>query len=162
MSMTESQAMATVNTPDEEYGAGAGVEAKNLVPIDDFTTFRAELLIEDGDLVFHFFLAPEVFARAQELQGDLHKKQLLALEERVKAYWLNAFPRSLDVVARNFFNAGPDRLEATYVEDFQLKSWWLKAKGFALDGLSPELRARSFCAKLDQALDAVKINLAPV
>lgn len=151
--------MEAVSHPSD-LNDGAEIEPKRLTPINDFTTFRAEFIVEDGDIMFHFFLAPEVQAKVDELAGV--PARLAAFDTKVRHYWLDSFPRSLDVVARSFFNADKDRLEASYVEncaEIEIKSWWLLAKGFANEGLSPELRAKAFCEQLDQALDALKVNL---
>ncbi len=144
-----------VNTPQDNQG----VEAKKFTSVDEFTTFRAEFMIEDGDIIYHFFLAPEVVEAGKKLRDENNIAGLNTLEGRVRKYWLDSFPRTLDVVARDFFRSDASRLEATYVDDYDLKSWWLKAKGFGNEGLDPSVRARLLCEKLDQALDALKVNL---
>ncbi len=156
MEMTETQALGMVNTPQDSQN----VEPKKFTQVDDYTTFRAEFMIEDGDIVFHFFMAPELLEAAKKLAE--YPVRLKTLDEVVRKYWLDSFPRSLDVVARDFFKTDNKRLAATYVDDYELKSWWLKAKGFANEGLNPAARALALCERLDQALDAVKVNLALV
>ena len=160
MEMTETQAPEILKFQGDTNASD--IQGVQFTQVNDYTTFRAEFAIEEGDFIFHFFLAPEVLARAQELQGDIHKKQLLELEALVKKYWLDSFPRSLDIVARNFFQAGPERLKATYIDDYELKYWWLRCQGYADQGLNPEARCQAFLEKLDQALDAVKLNVRRV
>lgn len=79
------------------------------VPVDDYTTFRAEYTLSDDNIVVHFFLPPDF--RGQE--GD---------------YWAIKFPRALDVTARNYFAADRPRLQAKYTPE--LKSWWFRAMGY--------------------------------
>jgi hypothetical protein len=111
------------------------VQTLHFHKVDGYTTFSAEFAFEDNDIVFHFFQT------AESRQGG-------------ERYWKEAFPAELEKVAMGFFAAGPPRLQATYVEDFELDSWWLRAFGFA-DVLDPDARARRFLALLDGALDAV-------
>lgn len=143
MQMTETQAPEILKQQDEQ-----GVAALQFTPVDDFTTFRAEYAIVDEDLVFHFFQPPEHV-------GAIEAKQT-ALEPRLNHYWMDSFPRTLDVVARDFFRAESPTLRAAYTEE--LKSWWLRGFGMAAVA-TPDARAKLFLQKLDQALDAVNVNV---
>jgi hypothetical protein len=149
-SMTGDQATETL----KQQGA-QNVEPIRFTQVNDYTTFRAEFAVEDGDLIFHFFLPPEVIETAKKLAE--FPARLKDFEDKVRKYWLDSFARTLDVVARSYFQAGPERLAAQYIDDYELKSWWLRCSGFG-HGLAPEDRANAFLEKLDQALDALKVN----
>ena len=141
MSMTEDQAPEMLKTQDDQ-----SVLPIQFIKVEEYTTFRAEFAFDGDDIVFHFFLPPEL--------EDLQKKGP-SINQRVDKYWKDSFPRTLDVVARDFFKVEFPRLKAAYTEELQ--SWWLRAFGFS-DGLDPEARCRMFIARLDQALDAVNVN----
>ena len=103
---------------------------------EEFTTFIAEYAIKDDDLVFHFFLTPEL---------DREPK-----DGPVAAYWMRTFPLTLDTAAQTFFRATAPRLQAKYTAELQ--SWWLRAQGFG-STLDPNELANRFLQALDTALD---------
>lgn len=103
------------------------------IPITEYTTFRAELAIADGDLIFHFYVTGEVNALREP-----------------KKYWLEFFPAVLEPVAKTYFNAEFPRLKAAYTEE--QASWWFRAFGFG-HVLEPHKFAYGFLEKLDAALD---------
>lgn len=139
MSMTKEQAPEMLSQQDDQ-----NVLPLQFTKVDDYTTFRAEFAIDGDDLVFHFFLPPEL----ESAKGPV-------LQQRIEKYWKDGFPRSLDVVARDFFKAEFPRLKAAYTQE--LSSWWLRANGFAAV-LDAGARARAFIQRLDQALDALNVN----
>lgn len=100
--------------------------------VDDYTTFNAEYAIDDQDLVFHFFV-PES-------------------QQRNPSYWANTFPIALEAAAMETFKEGGPRVQASYIEDFELNSWWLKAKGFA-SVPDPQALITRFLDSLDSKLD---------
>jgi len=104
----------------------------------EYTTFRAEFAIVDGDLVFHFFLSPEA-----EKKTDVRK------------YWDQFFPAVLDPVAREVFKAEYPKLKAAKVADFNIDSWWLRAYGFGYV-LDPHRLAYRFLDALDAGLEMKK------
>lgn len=150
--MTEKQATESLSQQADQ-----NVDPVQFTPVNIYTTFRAEFAVEGPDLIFHFFLPPEVIGAGEMLAG--HPVRLKELDTRVRKYWLDHFPRTLDVVARGFFKAEAPRLQASYVEEYELKSWWLRCFGFANQGLDPAARCQLFLEHLDQALDAVKVNV---
>lgn len=105
------------------------------IPITEYTTFRAEMAIVDGDLVFHFYITEEANERATPAP---HK------------YWLVMFPVVLSKTAEKYFNAEFPRLKAAYTEE--QKSWWMRAFGFG-QVLDPHKMGYGFLAALDTALD---------
>lgn len=107
------------------------VQAVNFLPVEDFTTFRAEYTLEGDDLVFHFFRP----------SGGTDE------------YWEGSFPEALEEVAKSVFHADYPRLEAQFISDFDLDSWWFRARGFA-QSLDPDALAYAFLENLDVALDA--------
>jgi len=117
------------------------------IPINDYTTFRAEFAITDGDIVFHFFKTPEV-----EKLGD---------PARVRQYWGDVFASVLEPVAKTIFNADVPRLKAQHIFDedapysrqHPLDSWWFRAYGFG-HLLDPHAIAYRFAEALDASLDA--------
>lgn len=133
-------------SPDEAVAALDSAQTKALpvfvvhfIPITEYTTFRADLAVTEGDLVFHFYVTPEVNGRASPSP---------------QAYWLGntcIFANTLAVVAAEYFNAGYPRLKACYTEEFA--SWWLRAAGFG-QKLDPHKFAYDFLERLDAALDA--------
>lgn len=107
--------------------------------VSDYTTFTAEYAFDGNDIVFHFFLPPE-----REGSGA-----------GTKTYWLQVFPATLEPVVRASFRAGPPQLQAAYIDELGIDSWWLRAYGFARL-LDPDLVCQSFLADLDAALEATK------
>ena len=118
-----------------------GVEGLEFIKVTEYTTFSAEYAEDGNDLIFHFFL-PE------ELKGIAHEKA-------VKDYWETVFPTVLEPVATEVFRAGPPRLQATFITDYDLNSWWFRAKGF-VESLDPDALCKKFLEKMDQGLDATK------
>lgn len=106
----------------------------SFIPIDDYTTFRAEFAITEGDIVYHFFVTDEV----QKLPNP-------------KKYWFELFPQALSEVADKHFNATFPRLKAAYTEE--QASWWMRAYGFG-KVLDPHRFSYKFFDALDSALDA--------
>jgi hypothetical protein len=80
------------------------------IPNQSFTTFSAEHMMQDGNLVIHFFMPSGPFGMSAE------------------EYWKVRFPKHLDSVARNYFNANAPRLQAKYTEE--VNSWWFRANGY--------------------------------
>jgi len=103
---------------------------------EGYTTFIAEYAVRGDDLVFHFYLTPELDAEPKD--GP------------VAVYWMRTFPSVLDATAQSFFNATAPRLQAKYTQELQ--SWWLLAQGFGM-AIDPEKLALSFLEKLDGCLD---------
>lgn len=97
-----------------------------------YTTFLAEHAFDDDAIVFHFFVTPENNSRE---------------------YWQEKFPPVLSEVAQEVFQAGYPRLRAAFTAEHN--SWWMRADGFANEGIPKERIARFYDA-LDQALDAAK------
>ncbi len=109
------------------------------IQVTEYTTFRAELAITDGDIVFHFYVTEEV----KQLQKPTPRE-----------YWLGdngIFPNALSEVAQQHFEVGYPRLKASYTEE--MASWWLRAYGFGLL-LESHKFAYAFLERLDAALDA--------
>jgi hypothetical protein len=100
------------------------------ISVDDFTTFRAEWTLQDGNVIVHFFtpsVAPTI------------------------AYWTEVFPVALDRVGREHFEADKPRLQAKYT--VELNSWWLRALKY--DHIIDIVRFMdAFFDKLDAALEA--------
>lgn len=103
------------------------------IRVSDYTTFEAEIAILDGDIVFHFYVTPEVNKGSNP-----------------KLYWLQLFPVVLSEVAQVHFNATFPQLKAAYTEE--KASWWMRAfgKGMVLD---PHRYAYAFLERLDGALE---------
>jgi hypothetical protein len=110
--------------------SACGVAPLQFTKVEDYTSFTAEYAWDDGDLVFHFFRAPDHDA----------------------AYWLQKFPSALDPVARQAFKAGPPRLRAAYTDE--MDSWWLRAKGYT-HLVDKDAFVARFLQKLDQTLDTM-------
>lgn len=116
------------------------------IPVNDYTTFRAEFSITDGDIIFHFFKTPEVDAKGPQASYE---------------YWSNIFPQCLEPVSKACFNADAPRLKAQHIYDSDspysqrepLDSWWFRAYGFG-HLLDPHAKAYAFAEALDAALDA--------
>lgn len=110
-----------------------GLEFETLV----FENFEAEFSFagkEHQDYVVHFYFPKNV-----------------PNDERLRRYWLEAFPVFLDQVSQSFFNATAPRLRAAYTEENA--SWWFRAYGFA-SGLAPVERIQKFFEKLNQFISA--------
>jgi len=100
----------------------------------NYTTFRVEHALIEGNIVLHFF-PPEEMEDGPQLLN----------------YWKTIFPTTLDVVARKYFDAESPRLYAEYVPE--LYSWYFRANGYShiVDLLS---FLEGFFDKLDEALEA--------
>lgn len=122
-------------------GAEGGITGLEFVKVEGYTTFRAEYTFEESDIVFHFFLPPEL--RPHEKSAQVHK------------YWTEVFPRVLEPVVYDVFKAQPPRLQAAYINDLDINSWWLRAYGFA-DQLEPAGLCALLFSTLDARLDALK------
>lgn len=98
------------------------------IRVEDYTTFVAEWMMQDGNIVVHFF----------------------PLEGTLVSYWTVDFPAALDRVAQEVFKATAPRLQAKYTEE--LRSWWLRALKYdhviSVSGLM-----ETFFDSLDHALD---------
>lgn len=125
------------STVEGEQQAVLPVMGLNFIDISEYTTFRAELAVTEGDLVFHFYPTEEVHA----LKNPTPAK-----------YWKELFPSVLEPVAKSYFNADEARLKAAYTEE--QTSWWLRGFGFG-HVLDPHKFAYGFLAALDAALDGV-------
>ena len=123
-----------------------GVSELKFTKINTFTTFTAEFAIVGDDLVFHFFLPPELLPHLNKSRD-------------VQRYWKDSFPEVLEPVVKKVFQVGAPRIQATYVADFGVNSWWMKANGFA-NGLDPEGLCSLFFEQLDKELD-FKIKSVP-
>lgn len=115
-----------------------GVRGLQFVKVEDYTTFVAEYAIEGHDLVFHFFLPPELIAQPGKLTSQ---------------YWKEIFPMVLEPIVFEIFKVQPPRVQAAYVSELDLNSWWLRAYGFA-DLLDPDALCSKFFERLDSALEA--------
>jgi len=123
------------STVESEQKAVLPVLALHFLDITDYTTFRAELAVTEGDLVFHFYPTNEVHALKRPTP---------------MAYWSELFPAALETVAQKYFDANESRLKAAYTEE--QASWWLRAFGFG-HVLDPHKLAYGFLEALDAALD---------
>lgn len=101
------------------------------VPVDQYTTFRAEYASADADLVFHFYVKTK---------------------DQVGTYWEKIFPHVLEVIAKEIFRADYPRLKAKRVDEFEIDSWWFRAYGFG-EVPDPLALVRRFLDGLDRALD---------
>lgn len=110
------------------------VQPIRLQEVSGYTTFKVDYAIVDGDLVFHFYVTPEI----QKLKNP-------------EQYWLQTFPAVIDPVAREFFQAEFPKLKAAYTPE--KASWWMRAFTFGMV-LEPHKLAHNFFDKLDEALDS--------
>jgi len=111
-----------------------GLQGLQFISVDSYTTFLAEYAFEDNDIIFHFFLPMD-----------------LAPQARAPAtirYWTELFPQVLEPVVFDVFKAQPPRVQAAYVNDCDLNSWWLRAYGFGA-----LLEREALCSTLFDALD---------
>ncbi len=81
--------------------------------VKSYSMFRTEYMLNDRDLIVHFFLPSTVTEDSAQQYRD---------------WWLNDFPSKMDEVAQEHFNAGPPRLSAKYTEE--VASWWFRAQGY--------------------------------
>lgn len=125
---------------EEESGGVLPVQPLQFIQVDDYTTFRAEFAITEGDIVFHFFKTAEVMAKPPEYQ---------------RHYWGTVFAHVLEPTAKALFKADYPRLKAQHIDDGEMKldSWWFRAYGFG-HLLDPDALAFEFLDALDEALDA--------
>ncbi len=131
---------------EEPTAIGNVVDAVlNFTRVEDFTTFLAEYVFLDGNIVIHFFPPREAFELSQTSQQPRISAEYLK-------YWKRKFPTVLSPVAEEFFNATAPIITATYVEE--MASWWMRANGYA-SRMDPDGFIRLFFAELDRSLDAV-------
>ncbi len=102
--------------------------------VGGYTTFRAEHMMLEGDIVIHFF-------RPKGQDDD---------------YWKDKFADGMNEVAQKHFHATYPQLVAKFTEDDgagnSLDSWWFRARGF--DHLIDfEENLVGFYDKLDTAMD---------
>lgn len=128
------------STVEGEQKAVLPVMGINFIDITEYTTFRAEFAVTEGDLVFHFFPTEEVHALTNPTPNK---------------YWTELFPSLLEPVAKRYFNADETRLKAAYTAE--QVSWWMRAFGFG-QVLDPHKFAYGFLAELDAALDGAIVN----
>ena len=145
----ESDRVVSLKSLTEEQARGVLTGAEDIalseqsIPrftMRSYSVFRAEHAVVDGDLVMHFFLPEGV---------DL-KKADPSLQRWWELYWLKTFPEKLDSVARSYFGAGKERLEARYTEE--VASWWFRGRGFG-QSLDPSALAEGFERALDSAVE---------
>lgn len=141
MNRVESNPQATIALKTDVPSDIAGVQELHFTKINCYTTFAAEYAIEGDDLVFHFFLPPEL------------EEQLR--EPHVLKYWRRTFPTVFEPVVYTAFKVHPPRVQAAYVNDLGVNSWWFRAYGFA-NRLDPDGLCSFFLEELDKALDASK------
>jgi hypothetical protein len=127
---------------EDEQKAVLPVLAIHFIDVTEYTTFRAELAVTEGDLVFHFYPTNEV-----------HALKLPTPEK----YWKEVFAAVLEPVAKQYFNAEEPRLKAAYTAE--QASWWMRAFGFG-QVLDPHKLAYGFLEVLDKALDGAITNAA--
>ncbi len=96
--------------------------------------FRMEYFTKEDDLVIHFYMP------------DAAKP-----DDAWRAYWTQTFPYVMDEVAQNVFEATYPRLEAAYIADHELFSYWFRARGFGLVA-DPDMLVKRFETKLSEAL----------
>jgi hypothetical protein len=125
--MKETEATTLLSNQSEQ-----GVAALQFTEDKQYTTFRAEHAFDGDDIVFHFY-------RTEERPSD--------------KYWSDTFPEGLSEIAQTVFKAGFPRLKAAFTKETD--SWWMRAGGFAVEGL-PEERIARFYKELDQALETRK------
>lgn len=103
--------------------------------VNDFTTFRAEYLIDGEDYVLHFFLSVEFERKTPAEQGQ---------------YWLRTFPTVLSDTAEAYFQASKPRVTAEYIEE--VTSWYMRCRNFA-QRLGPDEFIQRFLEALDGGLE---------
>lgn len=99
--------------------------------VDEYTTFAAEWVLQNGNIIVHFFL-PSDFERGAQSK---------------RVYWTMLFPIALDYVAQEVFAATAPRLQAKYTEE--LNSWWFRANKY--DHI---IDLKAFLRKFFDSLDA--------
>lgn len=120
----------------EHVPSGVEIDPPKFEKSTEFSKFfDVEVAIVGDDFVFHFFLP-------KPKQSDRTR------------YWLGDFPIALDRAACDHFKAGPPRLRAQHVTDYDLDSWWLRANGFAASVLDPDAFVRRFYQRLQSCLEA--------
>ena len=102
--------------------------------------FTARFAIINDDIVIHFFLPGEA--------GDLQRAGANQ-QKRWEAYWLEHFPKVLNVVAQSYFQADKDRLLAMYTPE--VASWYFRARGFG-DAVAPSVLVDGFYVELSGKL----------
>ena len=110
---------------------------------DKFFSFNAEHSVIENNIIIHFFLPSQA---KQYIKGDNNPA-----EQKWMSYWLKTFPKVLDPLAREYFDAEYPRLQVKYTEE--VASWWFKGQGYG-DLIDPGKFVRDFLVKLDAALQA--------
>lgn len=141
MKRVQSDPQATTALRTDVPNDIVGVQGLQFTKVSCYTTFTAEYAQEGEDLVFHFFLPPELEEKTRE--------------PHVLRYWRRTFPAIFEPVVYTAFRAEPPRVQAAYVSDFGVNSWWFRAYGF-VNRLDPEGLCTHFLEELDKALDASK------
>jgi len=137
--MSQESTKGTAETRTLAAETDIPIRGIEFVKASGYTTFDCEFSITQGDLVFHFFLSPEM-------------QRWSAASQR--AYWGEVVPRVLEEVAKSTFNAEFPRLQAQHVyePDMGINSWWLRAYGFG-HLLDPHALVYRFLDALDAGLD---------
>lgn len=126
---------------------------------DAFTTFSVKWTIRDeADLIITFFPSASFreYVELTESDADLHAAQLESAcksawnDESFRRSWTELFPKYLNEVAQEHFEATYPRLQAKYTEE--LKSWWVLAQGYG-HILDPERFVYLFLEKMDSRLE---------
>jgi hypothetical protein len=145
--MTNYQEVTSDTVPELVGDDGFGVPTLAFTKDDSYTTFNAEHAISGNDIVLHFFPPPELIERAgQPLVYDQVRFP------SPNHYWLKEFPVALEQAVIQAFQAPKERLRIEYTAE--LASWYLKAQGFALQGV-PDDRVAHFYRLLDAAIEAL-------
>ena len=138
--MSQSQTMETIATSlKTETDNPQGVLALQFIKVNDYNTFEAEFAITEGDIVFHFFVSPEI-AKWSEVS--------------LRKFWGETFPGCLVLAGRQAFNADAPRIKGQHIHDPEMgiNSWWFRAYGFG-HLLDPHALAYKFFDTLDASLD---------
>lgn len=143
MNQAETNPLATAILSNVSVSGDGAVEEMQFIKVSTYTTFEAEYAIDDNDIVFHFFLPPELANQSRS--------------KNIKKYWLETFPQKLEPVVYAVFKAQFPRVQASHIEELGLDSWWLKAYGFATV-LAPESLCALLFSELDKALDTSRLK----
>lgn len=93
--------------------------------------FRAEFTLKGDDLVFHFFF-----------------------KSSTMNWWKYEFPKFMEAIAKQHFNADYPQLVAAYSEE--LESWWLRAANQNVR-FDPMGFARRYCQVLQHAIESTPV-----
>lgn len=100
-------------------------------------SFKAEWALIGDDLQVKFFLPKHATLNSPEARQAWMK------------YWVERFPKKLDVVARSYFEAEYPRLVVKWTDEFA--SWWFRASSYSYL-LDVPAFLMPFFEQLDQAL----------